>query len=197
MATLPVRIAAGLDDSHRRQGAEVLFEAFSGKLGPIARTLEQGVAVIDGVIDPQMAIVALSDQGLLGVAGLRTGQRGFLNFRVGPFVRQLGWLRGMPACLLMQTYVHKPAADQMVLECLAVSAAARGQGVGTQLLEAVCRRAEAEGLRSVCLDVLETNPRARELYERVGFVAAKTRCYPLLRRWLGQSAVITMVKTIY
>lgn len=44
----------------------------------------------------------------------------------------------------------------------------QGKGIGTQLIRALLARAEAEGL-AVALEVLKVNPRARALYEHLGF----------------------------
>ena len=49
----------------------------------------------------------------------------------------------------------------------------RGQGIGTQLLQAVEALAQSEGKRRITLEVEAINPRAKRLYERVGFGAEK------------------------
>jgi ribosomal protein S18 acetylase RimI-like enzyme len=57
------------------------------------------------------------------------------------------------------------------LQKLYLSPWATGRGVGTRLLGAVLRRAQAQGAPLVWLGVLDVNPRARALYARLGFVA--------------------------
>lgn len=48
---------------------------------------------------------------------------------------------------------------------------ARGHGTGTWMTEEVCRYAfEVMKLERLTLDVLQTNPRARKVYEKAGFV---------------------------
>jgi len=42
-------------------------------------------------------------------------------------------------------------------------------GVGSALLDAVAREAQARGLKEVRLDVIDSNPRAKALYTRKGF----------------------------
>jgi ribosomal protein S18 acetylase RimI-like enzyme len=69
-------------------------------------------------------------------------------------------------------------------------------GVGTKLLDAIVEVAQARGYRQVRLDVVDTNPRARQLYERRGFVAVETKSYPWLRHLLGFSASTTMLLTL-
>jgi ribosomal protein S18 acetylase RimI-like enzyme len=55
------------------------------------------------------------------------------------------------------------------LETLAVAAAARGQGIGTLLIEACQERLRAEGITHWAVGVVEANEGATRLYERAGF----------------------------
>jgi RimJ/RimL family protein N-acetyltransferase len=52
---------------------------------------------------------------------------------------------------------------------IGVLAAARGQGVGTGLLDELTRWAPAHGIHRLELTVMAHNQRAKELYQRVGF----------------------------
>jgi ribosomal protein S18 acetylase RimI-like enzyme len=54
---------------------------------------------------------------------------------------------------------------------LAVHGALQSCGIGTLLIEAAERRIRARGLHRAELAVEECNPRARALYERLGYVA--------------------------
>ena len=62
------------------------------------------------------------------------------------------------------------AAHCLLMDGLAVDSAARGRGVGTRLLGAIEIHARALGKTGIRLDVLDTNPGARRLYERCGFI---------------------------
>jgi ribosomal protein S18 acetylase RimI-like enzyme len=55
------------------------------------------------------------------------------------------------------------------LETLAVAAAARGQGIGTMLIEFCQERLRAEGITHWSVGVVEANEGATRLYERAGF----------------------------
>ncbi|GGS19396.1 GNAT family N-acetyltransferase [Deinococcus knuensis] len=63
---------------------------------------------------------------------------------------------------------------ELYVDTLAVTGAARGQGVGATLLEAAAARARTLGLSRVGL-LVEDGNRAAALYARVGFRAAGTR----------------------
>jgi ribosomal protein S18 acetylase RimI-like enzyme len=77
-----------------------------------------------------------------------------------------------------------------------VAAEARGRGVGTALLDAVCKEAKQRGFRQVRLDVIDTNPRARALYLHEGFKEVSTHKLGVLRHAFGFSAATTMVRDV-
>ena len=62
-----------------------------------------------------------------------------------------------------------------------VTAAARGQGIGQALLDAVRIEAKDRGYRSIRLDVIDTNERAKALYLRNGFKDAGVQRMGVLR----------------
>lgn len=75
---------------------------------------------------------------------------------------------GMPQDFVSRM-LHAPGPGECHIEMLAVSAEARGQGVGTKLLEWCEAVARERGARVLSLGVVAGNP-ARRLYERFGFV---------------------------
>lgn len=59
--------------------------------------------------------------------------------------------------------------NSLYVEALAVDPDHQGLGIGTQLLKHAEELATERGLGSLSLDVDESNPNAKRLYERVGF----------------------------
>jgi ribosomal protein S18 acetylase RimI-like enzyme len=76
---------------------------------------------------------------------------------------------GLPVALGGIDYVKIPGAG--VLWQLAVHGMLQSCGIGTILIQAAEQRIRARGLRRAELGVEECNPRARALYERLGYVA--------------------------
>lgn len=133
---------------------------------------------------------------MLHKTNLQRGNR-LDNFRTSAFVRQYGWLRGLFKLLLLYIcFAERGSKGELAIDSIVVHPAMRGKGIGTRLLEAVFDFARAKGFGSVRLEVVDTNPDARRLYERMGFVATKTHRHPYLRRMMGFSAVTTMVKEL-
>ena len=67
------------------------------------------------------------------------------------------------------------AADQAEIESLAVSPAARRQGIGRSLCEALMRWARMRGASRALLEVRMSNHTARALYESLGFCEVAVR----------------------
>lgn len=75
---------------------------------------------------------------------------------------------GLAICV--ESFSTFSAAPILNIHDIAVTASARGQGVGYRLLEAVESRARAMGCSHLSLEVNDANP-ARKLYARFGFNA--------------------------
>ena len=76
---------------------------------------------------------------------------------------------GLPIALGGIDYAKVPGAG--VLWQLAVQDALQSCGIGTILIQAAEQRIRDRGLKAAELGVEENNPRARALYERLGYVA--------------------------
>ena len=146
---------------------------------------EQGTAILQQALDPALAIVAVCQGQPVGVAGLQYDGRNFVTPRRSEFVRQFGSLSGTIRFVMFRLFALAYFQKDMYIDILAVAPAMRGKGIGTLLLEAVFQVARDKGFRSVSLEVVDTNPDARRLYERVGFVAQHTYHYPYLHGIAG------------
>ena len=76
---------------------------------------------------------------------------------------------GHPVALCAVDYAKSPSAG--TLWQLAVHGALQSCGIGTILIQAAEQRIRARGLHRAELGVEEHNPRARALYERLGYTA--------------------------
>lgn len=82
------------------------------------------------------------------------------------------------------------------MDGIAVAENARGQGIGTQLLRRVFEHAALGRFSGGRLDVIDGNERAKQLYEREGFVVTKSQKFGYLRPLLDFGPSETMVRQI-
>jgi ribosomal protein S18 acetylase RimI-like enzyme len=191
-----VELRSGMPEEFRREVAEIVYEAFQQKLAPLIGSPEQGIAILEKALDPALAIIAVCQGQAVGIAGLQYDGCNFINPQRSEFIRQFGLVSGTLRFVMFKTFALAYFQSDMYIDILAVSPAMRGKGVGTLLLDAVFHTARDKGFGSVSLEVVDTNPKARRLYERVGFVAKHTYHYPYLRGISGFSASIKMVKSL-
>lgn len=83
-----------------------------------------------------------------------------LNKAVGVLIRGLRF----------EGIVAPPKKDIVCLHNLAVSPEQQGSGIGSKLIEYFIAEEKKKGTQVVSLNVAETNPMAKKLYERLGFV---------------------------
>ena len=181
-----MRIVAGIPEDQRGRAAALYWEAFGSKLRAPLGPRDRGVAFVERVLRADHAISALDDDGcLVGVAGFKTARGALVGGGLGDLAAVYGWAgaawRGVLSWLLERDVEN----DRFLMDGLFVAEDARGRGVGTLLLDALCREARARGYREIRLDVVDTNPRARALYERYGFEAFKTEDIGVLRFLYG------------
>ena len=86
--------------------------------------------------------------------------------------------------------------NRFLLDGICVAPDARSMGIGSALMDAICAEATARGYGAVRLDVVDTNWRAKDLYERLGFVFEKTTNIGLLRFAVGFRSATTMIKQL-
>ena len=187
----------GIPERDRQETGRILYAAFQRKLQPLLGAPERVQRILAAGLNLDMALGAYDGERLVGLAGLHLGSRHLFGMTLRHCVAELGSLRGLYTRAAFELFSagHCPR-DQVRIAALAVDAAQRGRGVGSRLLEAVFALAEERRLRAVRLEVVDTNVGARQLYERMGFVAVRTYPFPFTRGWLGYSAAIEMRKTM-
>jgi ribosomal protein S18 acetylase RimI-like enzyme len=174
----------GLAPEHKDDLAYIVCEAFAIKVAALKVSRERAVETLLDSIDWDAAFYAYRGERLVGVAGIFTRAQRFLGFRFPDLRRRFGLFRALFFQLILG-FEGRPAADEFRIETLAVAAEARGQGIGTRLLNEAERHAREHGYAVLSLDVVDTNLRARQLYERLGFREIRTEHYGRLTRRAG------------
>ena len=191
-----MRIASGIAPQHLDRAAALYWQAFGTKLGIVLGPKEKGIAYVRRVLDSSHALTAISDSGnLLGVAGFKTHEGalvgGDYSDLAAIYDRFSALWRAKAASLIERDTEN----ERFLMDAIFVAREARGHGVGTALLHAFIAEGARRGYASVRLDVIDTNTRARALYERVGFKALKTDNIGVLRHVFRFTSATTMVRS--
>ncbi len=188
-----IGVQQGFPNELRASAAELYDAAFGAKLSVAIPNPNSRMAVLKEGFNPVFSFVAVSNGEMVGIAGFKTAQgslTGGISFRV--MKEQIGYWGAIRAVLVLALLERKQVAGQFLMDGIGVSPKMRGRGIGTELLHSLIEYAQKEGYRSVRLDVIDTNPAARRLYERVGFVPVKTEKFAYLKWLLGFGAATQM-----
>jgi len=190
-------IEHGFHDDERQQVAAMYWAAFGPKLGRVMGPEQRAVPFIADVLDPTHAISARGEDGaLLGVAGFKTIDSALVDGGWRDMVRHFGWFGSLWRVAFLVLLERDTENHRFLMDGIFVTAQARGKGVGTALLDAICAEAHRRGYTEVRLDVIDTNTRARALYDREGFVAGGIQHLGPLKHVFGFESATTMIRRV-
>ena len=187
-------VRQGLAPEAVPEAAAQYWHAFSGKLGRPMAPERTALRFLERVIDPAHAISAVAPDGaLLGVAGYKTPAGGFIGGSMSELAAVYGWFGALWRGPLLDLLERDCEPGQLLMDGIFVCDGARGCGVGTALLDAILQQAARRNLSEARLDAIDSNPRARALYERMGFRAISTVHLGPLRYLFGFRTSTTMI----
>ena len=194
MTNAKIHLQLGIPESQRKQAAQLFDHAFESKFSLAVRDPQKRLKLLEDSLMLRFAIVAIADQQLVGLAGFQTTQGSMTEgLTLRRMFQHLGIFQGAWALLVFSFFYREVSTPQeLLMDGIAVEQSMRGQGIGTQLLNELKQYATQQGYSHICLDVIETNPRAKRLYERHGFVATKVKHFGYLRWLLGFGAATRM-----
>jgi ribosomal protein S18 acetylase RimI-like enzyme len=141
------------------------------------------------VLERDARIVAAAH---LGVAGSPA-----TGFPARLLAREIGWPTTIRALAVLSLLAHGPLArDEAYIGEFAVAHAARRQGVGRELMQALEREARERKRHRMTLWVVEDNTAAVALYSGMGFSVARRQRLWLSRLLFGSSAALFMQRTL-
>ena len=192
-----VTIRQGLPEDLRADAAVLYWQAFGGKVGRVMGPTDRALGFLHRVMRADHCLVALDADGqLLGLAGFKTPAGSFAGGTAADLRAIYGWIGlswRLPLLALLSREVDN---DRFLLDGICVAPKARGLGIGSALMATIETEAQSRGYAYVRLDVVDSNWRAKALYERLGYLAIKTDHLGLLRHAFGFDAAVTMVKPV-
>ena len=183
----------GLPEIHRECAASLYDEAFGRKFRVAVRSEKLRRFLLTRCFQRDYAFVAIAGDKLVGIAGFHTTIGSFTGgITYKELVSLLGLVAGSWAAVIFGFYDRTPEKGVLLMDGIAVHRDYRGGGIGGKLLEELVAYAEKNRYEKVRLDVIDTNPKAKKLYERVGFRSLGTQRYPYLQWLLGFGGSTTM-----
>ncbi|MEZ5158750.1 MAG: GNAT family N-acetyltransferase [Candidatus Nanopelagicales bacterium] len=189
-----MRIERGYPPADAPTIAGLFLSGFGAKLHNVTGTDDRARDFFAAELDPGTTLVARVDQR--AVAAL-----GYLVAGTGHPLRQTwanAWrsyrLSAVWRVALLALLDQKATHDALHIDWLCVDPQTRGTGAGTALVFAAQELAAEQGKTALTLSVVDSNSRAKALYERLGFVTVATQRLPAPRRLFGFGSADEMRK---
>jgi GNAT superfamily N-acetyltransferase len=190
-----VEIVHGIPEAMRSSAAALYDDAFGAKFAVAISSNTQRLALLADSLNLAFAFGATENNRLVGLAGYKTREGSFTDrMTYNALLKHAGLIRGNWAALVFSLYERSLTSGQLLMDGIVVDASRRGRGSGTRLLNELTIFAKLNEYNAVRLDVIDTNPNARRMYERNGFTATRTESFGCLRWLLGFGASITLVR---
>ena len=184
----------GLPDDLRAEAARLYWLAFGDKLGGLLGPEDRALRYLQSTLRADHAIVALDHQDrLLGIAGFKSPAGSFAGGTLRDMQGAYGTFGAAWRSWLLSRLSRDVDNRRFLVDGICVDEGTRGLGIGTALIGALCQEARKRGYPEVRLEVIDSNRRARALYERLGFRVLKTERIGLLAHVFGFRSATTMV----
>ena len=138
-----VEFGATLEEGEREPAAALYYEAFRQKLGPILG--DRGPTLLAQTFHLDRALVARRGSEIVGLAGYEHGGRALVGIHWEAMRRNYGRWGGGSRYLALALFDRTAAPGELLMDGIVVAPAARGQGVGTELLRRVLATAAKLG----------------------------------------------------
>jgi ribosomal protein S18 acetylase RimI-like enzyme len=138
-----------------------------------------------------MTYAYLQDGEAVGFLGIANYQKRSIKINKDVLIELMGSFGGKMAYKPMSAALEKlntNSPDEVYIDYIAASPEHRSKGIGTKLIEYV---RDNLGYKYLMLEVFTKNPRAKELYERLGFKTVKVSTH-LIVLIQGFGRLITM-----
>ncbi len=184
------------------ESGPALFSFAFGSQPTALRLLTTAFQAETSAFSHRLCQVALEHDRVLGIA-LAYPVRHSLNYFLAMprvIIRALGtdlFLRTIVNGMNAGRLSSAPGPDDYFLSNLAVQPDHRGKGIGSLLLEKVCKDAVSANCPRCCLDVELDNSRAITFYQRHGFKPGRTTRSGRLAFLTGKPGHLRMAKPLF
>jgi len=169
-----------LSVKHRKSIVKLLLSGVGGKIYPILGKGRKTKKLLEKSLNPENCFIYEENGRILGFLAYQNWRHSFLTPSLRKFIATYGFFEGILKTVILLFTGFSFRVNEMHIRSIVVSKSARGRGIGTKLFNAMMSYAKKKKVKTVTLDVVNTNSRAKMLYERLGFSAVKeTELWPI------------------
>jgi ribosomal protein S18 acetylase RimI-like enzyme len=174
------------------QALEIFYYSFEQKIRPLIQPKEKAIRLYSLAINQNRVYYALKNKKAVGIIGLQYDNIDFISYGFNIIRKHFSFFRSLYLYLMLNFMKMKLEEDAIRVDSIAVAHQCRGEGIGTMLIRKAIEIAKNRGYKEMTLEVVNTNPRAKKLYEFMGFKQKKHIKFYFLTRSFGYSSAYLM-----
>jgi GNAT superfamily N-acetyltransferase len=190
--TEKIKITDEINENQLNQAMDIYYFAFKQKIKLLIKSKEKAVEVYKKSLNADRIFYAVMENKVVGLAGLHYENKNFIDVEYRSLRKHFNPFRSYFIYSIYKLISPKIKEDVLRIDSLAVKESVRGLGIGSQLIDKVFQFAKSKGFNEVILEVVDTNPKAKKLYEKIGFKEKKLVKYYFLTRPAGFSSEYIM-----
>lgn len=175
---------------------DILMSAFDKKLLYVIENEEKLKALLKQYINFENAFYCYHDNQIAGVLGFETKDKKFDNIKLRNLISDIGILKTIKTIFVYAPFSLKLNDNEIKIVAIAVDKNKRGLGIGTKILNDFYDYSKKENYKKVFLEVIDTNPKAKKLYEEHNFKDSKFIKANFINKNAGFSGVHVMEKIL-
>jgi GNAT superfamily N-acetyltransferase len=186
--TKKIKITDKINENQLNQAMDIYYFAFKQKIRPLIKSKEKAIEIYKKGLNADRVFYAVIENNVVGLAGLHYENKNFIDVEYSNLRKHFNPFSSYFIYSIYKLISPKIREDVLRIDSLAVKESVRGFGIGSQLIDKVFQFAKSKGFNEVILEVVDTNPRAKKLYEKVGFKEKRLIKYYFLARSAGFSS---------
>ena len=191
-----IEITNFTEDFKKSDMLRIFYDSFERKITAFIKSKQKARSIYENSLNTDRIMLAVEDKKITGMAGLHYDDRNFTDIKYDTLKMHYNPLNSFFMYWMLRLMTPKVQKGTVRIDSLAVDRSYRGKGIGTKLIEGVIEFARQNGYSEVLLEVVDTNPKAKVLYERMGFKVKKKVNFYFLTRSAGFSSEYIMVYDI-
>ena len=166
---MPIQLQWGLPNYLRLAAASLIYDTFVKKYQYTLGPRKKGIQFLANSFRAEYGLVAFSDGEFVGIAGAKNNEGELIDVRFSRWIRTYN-IRAIRSFVIgFPFWFEKKAPGTLTVSNISVKDTFRGQGIGSLILQEFMRYGTAQGYRVLTLEVINSNVRAKALYQRLGF----------------------------
>lgn len=191
-------INPGKTDIWNDQAADILQEAFQKEFVKLLGKGENYSKAVKCIVNYNNCYLYKEENDVLGIVVLAAANSSPFILDISRFRKEYSFWKSLRIWFFLNLIqlTSKSAPGTLKIKMLAVNGSHRGKGIGSRLLEMAEVLATEKGYSKLQLEVVDTNPRAKKLYERMGYASVKSVKTGFLTRSSGYTGFDVMLKNL-